>query len=112
MCYISVSINYIRVQNDVLPIKGQQIVLVCSISDFTSYVSLFKTDRPPTSADVQLCFCNSLECSPYGQRYKVTSNTSGIYITFPSLDRVQDQKYWTCSINQSTVSMQLVIYSK
>ena len=112
MC-ISVTIKDIGVQNDVYPEKGMEIVLVCSVSNFDLDIYVYKTAQPVTGMDASICRCNVNKCTSYSPRYTFRGNNSGIYISFPPLNRSLDQAYWTCANDAGqNKSVNLLVYSK
>jgi hypothetical protein len=104
--------------NDNKPtIKGSVIQIVCEISQFTNadVVRLLKTDSvPPTDLSTFSTYttCIPSQCIGKIPRHTFSPTSSGLTITVTNLNRSEDQKWWTCAINNQRKYLKVTVYSK
>ena len=85
-------------------LKGSDIQLVCEISQFSNSdaVNVYKTDShlPSSVAGItSLTVCIPSIClTTTVDRYTFSSDSSHVYINITSVNRSEDQKWWTCAI--------------
>ncbi|XP_060607414.1 hemicentin-1-like [Ruditapes philippinarum] len=109
------TVQRIYIKDNKIPVKGGDIQIVCEVSQFTNdVVRVYKTDTLPqdiTTASV-VTQCIPSVCLGTTPRHTFNPSSSGITITVTNLNRSEDQKYWTCAINnQGRKYTQLIVYT-
>ncbi|XP_060599959.1 uncharacterized protein LOC132753496 [Ruditapes philippinarum] len=96
--------------------RGEKYKLFVDIVHFSDADTLswcYKTDSTLT-ADIttaqSIASCNPTRCFGTEPRHTFSSSYSGVYITITNLYSSDDQKYWTCVMNNQQISMQLTVY--
>ncbi|XP_060605438.1 uncharacterized protein LOC132757958 [Ruditapes philippinarum] len=115
-CLTADTVEQIFTRDNKVPVKGDDIQLVCEVSQFTigGIVRVYKTDSIPP-ADINtapsLVACNPSQCLGTVPRHTFSTSSRGVTITVTNLNRSEDQKYWTCAINYQRKYMELTVYS-
>jgi hypothetical protein len=109
-------VQQIDIKDNKIPVKGGDIQIVCEVSQFTNddVVRVYKTDsllQDITTASI-VTLCISSQCVVTIPRHTFSPSSSGVTITVTSINRAEDQKYWTCAINNQRQYMQLTVYSR
>ena len=97
--------------------KGSDIQLVCEISQFSNsdIVNVYKTDsRLPSSLAgiTSLTLCVPTFCTTtVSGRYTFSSYYNNVYINITSVNRSDDQKWWTCAIENQRKDMMMTVRS-
>ncbi|XP_060560760.1 uncharacterized protein LOC132720618 [Ruditapes philippinarum] len=101
---------YIRENKPAL--KGSNIQLVCEISQFSKSDTLYvyKSDSrlPSSFPDIRpmtICFSESFCMTNSIGRYTFSADKINVYINITSVNRSEDQKWWTCSIENQRKDM-------
>ncbi|XP_060569150.1 uncharacterized protein LOC132727608, partial [Ruditapes philippinarum] len=115
-CLTADTVEQIFIRDSKVPVKGNDIQVVCEVSQFTSggIVSVYKTDSIPP-ADLtptpSVVKCTQSVCLGSIPRHTFSTSSSGVTITVTNLNRSEDQKYWTCAISNQRKYMQLTVYT-
>ncbi|XP_060575518.1 uncharacterized protein LOC132732981 isoform X2 [Ruditapes philippinarum] len=109
-------VTRVFVKDNTPTIKGSDIQIICEISQFTSgdVVRLHKTDSvPPTDLSTISTYTTCIPTRCYGniQRHTFSPNSSGLTITVTNLNRTEDQKWWTCAINNQRKYLKVTVYT-
>ncbi|XP_060605440.1 uncharacterized protein LOC132757960, partial [Ruditapes philippinarum] len=108
------TVQQIYIKDSKVPLKGGDIQIVCEVSQFTNdVVRVYKTDSLPQdiSTAPTLTLCIPSQCIGAIPRHTFSPSSSGITITVTNLNRSEDQKYWTCAINNQRKYMQPTVYT-
>ncbi|XP_060569022.1 uncharacterized protein LOC132727505 isoform X2 [Ruditapes philippinarum] len=109
------TLQQIHIKDNKVPVKGGEVQIVCDIVHFSDAdtVMVYKTDSTLT-ADIttaqSIASCNPTRCFGTEPRHTFSSSYSGVIITITNLYSSDDQKYWTCVMNNQQISMQLTVY--
>ncbi|XP_060599960.1 hemicentin-1-like [Ruditapes philippinarum] len=98
------TIERIYIHGNKPALKGSNIQLVCEISQFSSsdILQVYKSSSklPSSLSDVtSMARCLQSLCLTGGiGRYTFSADNSNVYINISSVNRSEDQKWWTCAI--------------
>ena len=85
----------------------------CTVELFGSNVYIYKTSSATFSKDSHELVCSSSMCRAAGSnQYTGTVDGLVITITIPKLTIQENEKYWTCSQDNSEKNLLLFVYSK
>lgn len=97
-------------------LSGASVSLICTLDRYTDIISIFKSDDKTVVATA-FSRCNQTYCRNLNPSYIFTVTGNTVEITIKSLQRAEDQKWWTCrtislQAQRSEKQFHLTVYSE
>lgn len=109
------SAKSIFISNNAMTEKGESVQITCQLDltlPWTSNVYIYRTETSSISSVNDFAVCHEYRCLPTSlNRFEILSDGYNIYINITSLDRKDDEKYWTCINTDTSVTLFLTVYT-